>query len=235
MLRGMTEPAIRLVTPELLAVDKPAGMPTHALDAAERSTLVDWVGARFPDVPGVRGDGRHGGLLHRLDTETSGLLLFARNDAAYAGLWARMRAGEVLKTYLAFVRGPWQGQGVVELPVAHHQKSRRRMLAVAPGMRHFRGKPRPARTTYRVLEVRGDFALVEAVITKGARHQVRVHLAALGHPIVGDLLYDPRARTRPLPRHCLHATALAFTDLSGVPVSVAAELPEELASWWGEI
>ncbi|MBI3180272.1 MAG: RNA pseudouridine synthase, partial [Deltaproteobacteria bacterium] len=215
MLAVMGDPVVAHVAEDFLVVDKPAGMPTQALAGKDGRSLTEWVIERFPEVRALKGDGRHGGLLHRLDTETSGLVLFARTSAGYSEFRARMRAGEVRKTYLALVLGPLRGQGSVDLPIAHHAKSRRRMLAVRPGMRHFRGKPRPARTEYRVLATRGGHALVEAVITKGARHQIRVHLAALGHPIAGDALYDANAAARPAPRHFLHAARLDFMAPGG--------------------
>ena len=209
----------------LVVLDKPGGMPAHALDPRERGTVAAFVLARYPETAGV-GDPLAPGLVHRLDTGTSGLLLVARTPEAYRHLREALRTHAVEKRYLALVAGrPPAAHWRVEVPLAHDPHDRRRMVAASPGQRTW-----PASTELRVAGNAGPHALVEAIMHTGVTHQVRVHLALGGHPVVGDELYGGPPAGLPRGRHALHAVALRFPHpVTGEPVVITSELPAELA------
>ncbi len=220
----------------VLVADKPAGMPTLPLAPHERHTLANALVARHPELRAVGGPPLEAGLLHRLDNETSGVLVAARTAAAYQILSRRFAAGEGSKTYLALVSGSPPEAGVIELELAHDPARPERMLAVTDPGQAAQREARPARTEYRVRERLPGAALLEVVIHRGARHQIRVHLAALGHPIAGDRLYGPAAAPRPAERHFLHAAAVCFEHPSGGrEVRAAAPLPDELEKWLAQM
>jgi 23S rRNA pseudouridine1911/1915/1917 synthase len=209
----------------LVAVDKPGGMPSHALDPRQRGTAVAFVLARWPETRHV-GHPLAPGLVHRLDTGTSGVLLAARDAAVHAALRAALAAGHVEKRYLAVVAGAaaaLDGRRV-DVALAHDPRDRRRMIPAQPSLRTW-----PARTAFRVADVTGSRSLVEATIRTGVTHQVRVHLAHLGHPVLGDALYGGAAVELPHGRHALHAASVALTHpADGRSITVAAELPDDL-------
>lgn len=212
-----------------LVLDKPAGMPAHPLEEGETGTLANALVARYPECATASEDLRECGLAHRLDVETSGAIVAARSAEAWRALRASFGAGDVEKRYLALVGGaPGEG-GEIDIPIAHHPKNARKMIACALPDEAQRIKARPALTRYRVLERLGDFALVDVEIPTGVMHQIRVHLAAVGAPVVGDALYGG-PMLEGLARHFLHAARLAFAhphDPSG-RVQVSATLPPEL-------
>jgi 23S rRNA pseudouridine1911/1915/1917 synthase len=211
----------------VLALDKPAGLPTLPLAPDDVDNLASALVARYPRCRGVGPAPLEAGLLHRLDNETSGLVLAASSAEAYRMLSTELERGEVVKTYLALVEGTPPAEGTVAWPLTH-ATDRRRMRAVRPG--DPAGGGRPAETRYRVRERREGRALVEVVIRTGARHQIRAHLAELGHPLAGDVLYG--ATAGPLPRHFLHATALELTlPESGERVRIESALPPDLVDW----
>jgi 23S rRNA pseudouridine1911/1915/1917 synthase len=211
----------------LIVLDKPGGMPGHALDPRQRGTLAAFLAARFPETGGV-GDPLSSGLAHRLDTGTSGLVLAARTPATFARLRAAFRSGEVTKRYLAIVAGTPPPHAAVDTPLAHDPGDRRRMVPAAPGLRAW-----PARTEVVLLRAAGGRALVEATLRTGVMHQVRVHLALLGCPVVGDPLYGGPEGHLPPARHALHASALIpggrLADLpaweSALPADLTAIVP----------
>ncbi len=197
---------------QIVVVDKPGGMPGHALDPRQRGTLAAFLLARFPDLAAV-GDPFGSGLVHRLDTGTSGLQIAARTPEAFARCRAAFQAGKVSKRYLAIVAGVPPPHLVVDMPLAHDRRDRRRMTAASPGRRAW-----PARTEFVRRAVAGKLALVEATIHTGVMHQVRVHLAIHGHPVLGDRLYGGPPASLPEARHALHAAGIA-------PVAGIADLP----------
>ena len=184
----------------LLVIDKPAGLTVHPGPGHPDRTLVNAVLALAPGIEGVGGEQRPG-IVHRLDKDTSGLIVVAKTDAAHASLSRQLKERRVRKTYLALVRGaPRDDDGAIDAPIARDPRRRQRM-AVVPG-------GRAARTEWRVLRRYDDCALLEAMPVTGRTHQIRVHLAHIGHPLVGDALYG-----KPSPlvaRHFLHAARLAF-------------------------
>src|SRR5262249_23822269 len=161
------------------------GMPSHALDPGQRGTAAAFVLGRWPETAGV-GDALAPGLVHRLDTGTSGLLLAARTPTAHGAIRAALAARAVEKRYLAVVARGAAGApaGAIAVPLAHDPQDRGRMIPGRPGLRAWR-----AETQLRVVAESSDRLLVEATIRTGVTHQVRAHLALVGHPVLGDLRY----------------------------------------------
>lgn len=217
----------------VVVLDKPAGMPSHPLKAGERGTAANFLAARFPECLAANPEApREAGLVHRLDIETSGLLAAARTPEAHQALRAAFTARAVDKRYLAAVRGPLADEGEIELPIAHAPGDARKMRATGSETEADRLKARPARTTFKVLERKGESALLEVRIDTGVMHQIRVHLSAIGAPILGDALYGG-AEVPGLPRQFLHAALLGFqSPATGQPVQVESPLPEALQEVW---
>ncbi|MDC0714935.1 RluA family pseudouridine synthase [Stigmatella sp. ncwal1] len=209
----------------LVVVDKPAGRPSHPLRAGETGTVANALVARYPECAQASEDSREGGLCHRLDIETSGVLLAARTREA----WQRMRTAfggrEVDKHYVALVTGPLADEGEIEIPLRHHPRHPDRVEPALPGEEG----AREAHSLFQVQARSGDFSLVEVRILTGVLHQVRAHLAGIGAPLVGDSLYGGREESG-LSRFFLHARALGFTHPeSGQKIQVESPLPQELA------
>jgi 23S rRNA pseudouridine1911/1915/1917 synthase len=185
---------------DLLVVDKPAGLTVHPAPGHARHTLVNALLAHCADLSGVGGVLRPG-IVHRLDKDTSGLILVAKNDRAHAGLSRQLKERTVEKVYLALVRGRMERpEGVIEGAIGRDPRNRKRMAIVEGG--------RAARTAYRVREFLDGTTLVEVAPSTGRTHQIRVHLAAAGHPIVGDALYGKPSDI--IGRQFLHAYRIAF-------------------------
>lgn len=205
----------------LVFVDKPAGIPVHPLEPGETGTVANRLVARFPEVVDASEDPREAGLVHRLDIETSGVLLAARTRDAWSALRQQFGAGGgATKLYLALVSGPLTDEGEIELPLVQHGDHVRPALSDDTSAR-------PATSRFRVLERSGLDALVEVQILTGVMHQVRAHLAGIGAPIVGDSLYGGRAEPG-LSRFFLHAATL-IVEWQG-PKAVSSPLPAELRS-----
>jgi len=185
---------------DLLVVDKPAGLVTHPAPGHPDHTLANAVLAHCPDLEGVGGEVRPG-LVHRLDKDTSGLIVVAKNDAAQASLSSQFKDRTVSKAYLAAVTGyPDPERATIDAPIGRHPGSRTRMAVVSTG--------REAATEYDVLRRLRGYSLLKARPRTGRTHQIRVHLASIGHPVAGDATYGKPAPG--LDRHFLHAHRLAF-------------------------
>ena len=212
---------------DLLVLDKPAGMATHGFSGRDESTLANFLTAKRPELLGVGKIRWEPGLVHRLDGQTSGLVVVAKTAAAYAHIEGQFRQRTVGKTYLALVWGKTAACGVIEFPLAHDDRDKRRMSASMSCGRRKNQKIWRAVTRYRKLAAARGLTLLEIDMETGVTHQIRVHLAAVGHPIVGDTLYgDSAAETFGLNRHFLHAWKLAFAHPSnGRMVEVHADLP----------
>ncbi len=187
----------------VLVLDKPAGEVVHPGAGVQSGTLVNALLHHAPGIAGVGGEGRPG-IVHRLDRDTSGLLVVAKTEAAYLALVEALRRRTVRRTYLAIVWGdPGPSSGTIELPIGRDPKDRKRM-AVVRGL-----AGRPSITHWRVLERYGLACLLEARLETGRTHQIRVHLAAVRHPVVGDPAYGGRVRKllslRPAERSLAHA------------------------------
>jgi 23S rRNA pseudouridine1911/1915/1917 synthase len=212
---------------DVLVVDKPAGLVTHPAPGHRSGTLVNALLALDPAPPGpgsVAGVQR-AGIVHRLDRDTSGLLMVARNAAAQASLQAQLKARRVRKTYLGLVGGVVNAQlGRIEKPIGRDPRNRMRMAVTAEG--------RPAVTGYRVRERFTEWTLLELDLVTGRTHQIRVHLASIGHAVAGDNVYATGGTRRGpdgLARLFLHAWKLEFLSPgSGQLVRCEAPLPEEL-------
>jgi 23S rRNA pseudouridine1911/1915/1917 synthase len=221
---------------DVAVVNKPAGMIVHGGAGADRGTLAGALLHRFDRLSTVGGPLRPG-IVHRLDKGTSGVLLVARNDAAHRHLAEQFRTRRVEKTYLALVHGRMEPDaGTIDLPVARDLRRRTRMTTR-------RREGRPARTAWRVLLRLDGFTLVEADLHTGRTHQLRVHFAALGHPVAGDALYGaprlPKASGHSLPplaRQFLHAARIRFEHPRlGTRVEARAPLPAELRAYLTEL
>ncbi len=228
---GQPELPIRIVHADayLVVADKPAGMPSHPLEPAERGTAANALVGRFPELARVGPSPREGGLVHRLDTDTSGLLLAARTDAAHAMLRAQFSARTVEKGYLALVSGEIHAGGEIALPLLHDPGEPRRMLAASDPEYAAAHGARPAVTRFAPVERRGGFTLLEVEIPTGVMHQIRAHLAFIGHPLAGDVLYGGPLLPG-LPRHFLHASRLGFAHPDGSRARYESPLPPDLAA-----
>jgi len=211
-----------------LVADKPAGVATHPLRAGEGGTLANAVVARFPECTWASDDPRDGGAVQRLDLETSGCVAFARSPEAWQVLRGQLTARSFEKRYLALVLGRVSAGGVCSVPLAPRGG---RVVPVPDPERPPKttGKPRPAETHYEVKRAFSGHTLLEVRIVTGVMHQIRAHLAFLGHPVAGDLLYGGSSAVLPgLERHFLHAAVVAFDAPEGGRVRAESPLPEEL-------
>jgi 23S rRNA pseudouridine1911/1915/1917 synthase len=187
---------------DLLVLNKPAGLVVHPGAGHQQHTLINALLAHCKNLSGIGGKERPG-IVHRLDKETSGVLVIAKNDAAHRELSKQFAERATGKTYLALVAGtPRKSFGTIDAPIARHPVHRQRMSIARRG-------GRSAKTDYRVLRSSGDASLVECVIHSGRTHQIRVHLHHLGHPVLGDKLYGGK-RAGNFPRQMLHAWKLTF-------------------------
>jgi 23S rRNA pseudouridine1911/1915/1917 synthase len=208
---------------EVLVVNKPAGMVVHPAAGHSSGTLVHAVLGHAPDIEGIGGEERPG-VVHRLDKETSGLILLAKNERAHRWLQDQFRLRKVEKIYLALVDGaPPTPSGRVEAPIGR-DPSHRKQMAIRPP-----GKGRSAVSEYRTLESFDQHTLLEVHPLTGRTHQIRLHMAFLECPIVGDAIYGRRHPTVEIERHFLHAARLTIV-LPGEQQARTfdAPLPEEL-------
>ncbi len=237
---GVTPEAIPLTIlyedASLLVIDKPAGMVVHPAAGHQGGTLVNALLHHCRDLSGIGGVLRPG-IVHRLDKDTSGLLVAAKSDAAHRGLAGQFKRHEVAKTYQSLVYGdPKTDGGRIEAAIGRHPTDRKRMSTQSR-------RGRSAVSDWHVRERFGCAALLEVDIKTGRTHQIRVHLTALGHPVVGDRVYggagrirsvgeaEVRARMKAMERQALHAWRLGFTHpLTGEAMRFTSPLPEDMAS-----
>jgi 23S rRNA pseudouridine1911/1915/1917 synthase len=204
----------------LAVVDKPAGLVVHPAPSHRGSTLVDELG----EILGGGADAERPGIVHRLDKETSGLLVVARDDAAHAALQEQVRRREVERVYLALTGGRLTSRtGTIDAPIGRASRQRTRMAVSGAASRQ-------ARTHFEVLELLSAETYLEATLETGRTHQIRAHFASIGHPLLGDRTYGG-AEKYGLGRQFLHAHRLAFAHpVSGEAMSFRSELPAELAA-----
>lgn len=226
--------AILFEDEHLIAIDKPAGLVVHPGAGRPAGTLVNALLAHCKDLSGIGGVERPG-IVHRLDRDTSGVLVVAKHDRAHEALSRQFAAREVTKDYLAFVLGvPRPAEQRIETPFARHPTERRKFTGrVAAGRR--------ALTSFRLVRAGGGLALLDVALGTGRTHQIRVHLSELGHPVVGDPLYGGKQPKRvrdvelrelvtALDRHALHAARLELRHpITREPIAFVAPLPAELA------
>ncbi len=206
---------------DLVVIDKPAGLAAHPGPGHPDQTLVNGLLALCPDIQGIGGEIRPG-IVHRLDKDTSGLMMAAKNEGSHQSLSQQIKDRAVEKGYLALVEGaPAQYSGVIDAPIGRDPRRRTRMAVTVDG--------RESRTSYRLLERAGRHSLLELQLHTGRTHQARVHLAWLGHPLLGDAVYGKRSPL--LPRHFLHAQRLAFAHpATGRPLEFRSPLPPDLGN-----
>jgi 23S rRNA pseudouridine1911/1915/1917 synthase len=210
---------------DLIVIDKPAGLVVHPAAGHDRGTLVNAILAHAPDLKGIGGEMRPG-IVHRLDKDTSGLIVVAKHDAAYRELQRQFKSRLIQKVYLALVEGRLAPrEGIVDAPIARDRIHRKRMAVSADG--------RPSLTRYKVIRdlrlAEAAYSYVEAHPETGRTHQIRVHFAWLGHPLVGDTLYGRKKPSLPIGRQFLHAARLTLRLPSiGEERTFESPLPDDL-------
>lgn len=218
---------IRYEDSDLIVINKPAGMVVHPSLGHASGTLVNALLAHCPDLEGVGGE-RRPGVVHRLDKDTSGLIIAAKHDQALWHLQNQFKQRTVSKVYLALVHGSLQPpEAIIDAPIGRDPRHRQKMAVVVSET----GDSRPAQTAFRALTYYDDYTLVECRPRTGRKHQIRVHMAYIGYPIAGDTIYGRRKDRTALKRHFLHAAELTFRRPSDdEEIHITAELPEDLAA-----
>ncbi|MDQ0223043.1 RluA family pseudouridine synthase [Streptococcus moroccensis] len=203
---------------DVAVVNKPQGMVVHPSAGHTRGTLVNALLYHIKDLSAINGVIRPG-IVHRIDKDTSGLLMIAKNDLAHLALADELKAQKSLRKYLAIVHGNLPNdRGMIEAPIGRSDKDRKKQAVT--------GKGKPAVTRFQVLERFGDYTLVELTLETGRTHQIRVHMAYIGHPVAGDPAYGPK-KTLPGEGQFLHAETLGFTHpTTGELMTFTAPLPE---------
>ena len=204
---------------DLLVIDKPAGLTVHPAPGHPSHTLVNAILSHFPHLADIS-DSLRPGIVHRLDKDTSGVMLVAKNSVAQVSLAGQFKARSVAKAYLVLVKGHLTPEdGIIEAPIGRDPRNRKRMAVVAEG--------REARTQYHVVEYIGEYTLLEVRPETGRTHQIRVHLSAIGYPVVGDPVYGVKSPY--LSRQFMHASRLGFKlPSTGEYAEFTAELPSDL-------
>ncbi|MEW5985917.1 MAG: RluA family pseudouridine synthase [Chloroflexota bacterium] len=210
---------------DLLVINKPAGMVVHPAVGHSQGTLVNAILGYCPDLPGIDGEKRPG-IVHRLDKETSGLIVIAKHDLAMRHLQAQFKQRTVGKKYLALVEGQIQPpRALIDAPIGRGPHQRQKMIVLADRS----AAARSAQTTYEAIHYYRDYSLVACYPRTGRTHQIRVHLAYVGYPIVGDQMYGRQKQRLSLSRHFLHAAELTFRRPSDEQeLTFTAALPSEL-------
>jgi len=204
---------------DIVAVNKPAGISVHPSGGNRRGTLVNGLIAQISDLSEIGGVERPG-IVHRLDKDTSGIILVAKNDYAHHHLGEQFKERKLEKKYLALVFGqPKSTNGVIEGPIGRDPRNRKRMAIIADG--------KYARTSYKILQQTSKQSLLEVHLDTGRTHQIRVHMASIGHPIIGDRTYGGKSPM--INRQFLHAHKISFVHpRTNKTVSLAAGIPNDL-------
>lgn len=214
---------------DLAVVFKPSGMVVHPAAGNETGTLVNALLRHLDNLSGIGGEIRPG-IVHRIDKDTSGLLLVAKNDMAHVSLSEQIKAHTVHRAYRAIVIGGFkQDEGTVDAPIGRHPTDRKRMAIVPDG--------RPAVTHWRVLEPLKGATLIECRLTTGRTHQIRVHMASIGHPVLGDPVYGPKKSPYPVTGgQLLHAYRIGFVHpRTGEEMIFEAEPEARFTEWLGKL
>jgi 23S rRNA pseudouridine1911/1915/1917 synthase len=218
---------IRYEDKDLIVINKPAGMVVHPSLGHAGGTLVNALLAHCPDLDGVGGE-RRPGIVHRLDKDTSGLIIAAKHDQALWYLQNQFKQRTVAKVYLTLVNGSLQPpEALIDAPIGRDPRNRQKMAVVTSP----NSDARPAQTAFRALAYYTDYTYVECRPRTGRKHQIRVHMAYIGFPIAGDHIYGRRKDRLGLPRHFLHAAELTFRRPSdGEELHLTTELPGDLTA-----
>jgi 23S rRNA pseudouridine1911/1915/1917 synthase len=242
------EPIILYEDEDVLTINKPAGLVVHSDGKTEESNLVDWLSEKYPGIKDVGEPIKvqskkykvksntyteteidqliipRPGIVHRLDRETSGVMLVAKNQKSFENLKNQFQENKIKKVYEAFVWGVVKEDGVVSRPIGRSASDFRKWSA----QRGARGEMREAETEYKVLAKNKDYSLLEIFPKTGRTHQIRVHMKAINHPLVGDSLYGPKKENQlGFSRTALHSKKITFTDLKGESHTIEAPFPED--------
>ena len=205
---------------DIAVINKPCGMVVHPAAGNEDGTLVNALLYHIHDLSGIGGEMRPG-IVHRLDKDTSGLILIAKNDRAHAAMSEQFQSRSMEKHYRAVAFGPVpEDHGLIDAPIARHPVDRKRMAVVQGG--------KPSQTEWRVIESLRGATYLDVHLLTGRTHQIRVHMQSIGHPLLGDAIYAPNLRMPVrIPRLMLHAYSLQFTHpTTGERMELTAPLPE---------
>ncbi len=205
--------------PDFLIINKPAGLVVHKPSHASRQvTLVDWLMANYPNLQSI-GDAERPGIVHRLDMQTSGLMIIPRSATAHANFTKMFKDRDIKKSYLALVEGHPEHEARIEYRIMRHPTERTKMA-------HSKSQGREAVTDFKVVEYLKNATLVKALPKTGRTHQIRVHCLAWGHPIIGDTVYGSKSKL--IARHALHAAELNF-EYAGKTYHFSAPMPQDMA------
>lgn len=214
---------------DVVIVNKPCGMVVHPAAGNEDGTLVNALLYHVKDLSGIGGEMRPG-IVHRLDKDTSGLILIAKNDRAHAILSEQFKERSMEKHYRAVAFGGFKEEsGLIDAPIARHPVDRKKMAIVPDG--------KPSQTEWKVLERVKGATYLDVHLLTGRTHQIRVHMHSIGHPLLGDPIYAPNIKTSVhIPRLMLHAYSLAFTHpTSGERMEFSASLPDQFETVLGKM
>lgn len=230
------EPTILYEDQDVLAINKPAGLVVHSDGKTKESNLVEWLLSKYPDIKNVGEswtsqsgeDILRSGIVHRLDRDTSGVMLIAKTEESFKNLKDQFQNHLIKKIYHAFVLGEMKTEkGVIDRPIGRSSKDFRMWSA----QRGARGELREAVTEYKVLNRRDGYTFVEVSPKTGRTHQIRVHFKAISHPLVGDPLYAPTKENKlGFKRTALHSYQVTFSGLDGETHTVVAPYPEDFSS-----
>lgn len=221
---------VRHESSAVLVVEKPAGQPTAPLRADEKGTLAGALVGRYPELAGIGYSPLEPGIVHRLDTDTSGLVVVARTEAAFEELREALQEEKLQKEYLLVCASEGlPDDGTVEYPIANHPKDKKRVYPCIHPRDVMRNSPRPALTKFTVVRRAGEWALVRATAPRAVRHQLRAHFASIEHALAGDRLYGI---DESIPRHALHASRVAFegNGQAELRFDVTSPLPADMQS-----
>lgn len=243
--QNQAEPKIIFEDEDFLVIDKPSGVLVHPTARQEQNTLVDWLVQKYPEVKNVGEEKYREGIIHRLDKDVSGIMLVARTQAGFLHLKNQFKEKKILKKYLALVYGvATEHEGKIDLPIGRNEEGK---FVAHPRVQNskFKENDKYAITLYQLMDTMRDYSLLEVKILTGRTHQIRAHLSAIGHPIVGDLEYGPkkpflkkfskRIKVLNAPRIFLHSHTIGFYNLNNEWVEFEAPLPKELINFLGTL
>lgn len=243
-IEKILEPNILFENKDYVVLEKPAGLLVHPTDKGETNTLANWLVKKYPKMEAVGQHQYRAGIIHRLDRDVSGVMVAVKTQKMFDHLKNLFKGRQVDKEYIALVYGKIeQLSGEINLPIGRNKDGQ---FVAHPkiGKNKIQAKDKLAKTKYKVLEYINNYTLLEVKILTGRTHQIRIHLSAIGHPILGDKIYKPRKpflnllRTKikviEAPRIFLHSTKLGFKDLSGEYQEFNSPLPKELKNFLNE-
>ena len=216
----------------IIIINKPSGLPTTSTKDNPES-VASLIAQKWPELAAIGFPNEGTGIVHRLDNDTSGILLVAKTQAAFDFLRDQFDRHTIIKKYLALVIGTPPTEGKITTPIAHHPKSAKKMIACQTAQEAAQLKANTAKTAYKVMERFPNHALLKIFITTGVRHQIRVHLSSIGYPLAGDALYQKPKHAilnpKNLTHHFLHAASLRFIHPStDQEITIDCKFPVEL-------